>query len=126
MNAIHPIATTDETVTLSRADFEALVEALEDAEDLAVLRAAEARVTAGEGEYLPVEMVERLAAGESPVKVWREHRGMTAKALAAAAGINAAYLSEIETGKKPGSFDAMAKLAKALGISLDDLAGVVG
>lgn len=125
MNAIHPIATTDDTVTLSRAGFEALLEALEDAEGIAALRAAEARVTAGEGEYLPVEMVERLLSGENPVKVWRKHRGITAKTMAAAAGISAAYLSEIESGKKPGSFDAMAKLAKALGISLDDLAGVV-
>jgi transcriptional regulator with XRE-family HTH domain len=31
-------------------------------------------------------------------------------------------LSQIETGKKPGSFDAMAKLARALGVDMEDLA----
>jgi transcriptional regulator with XRE-family HTH domain len=30
-------------------------------------------------------------------------------------------LSQIETGKKPGSFDAMAKLARALGVDMEDL-----
>jgi DNA-binding XRE family transcriptional regulator len=128
MNAIRPIAETAETVTLSRADFEAMLEALEDAEDVAVLEAAaaeEARVgkDVARAESLPVELVERMIlGGESPVRIWREHRGMTGKALAAVAGVSSAYLSEIEAGKKPGSFDAMAKLAKALGVSLDDLA----
>jgi transcriptional regulator with XRE-family HTH domain len=32
------------------------------------------------------------------------------------------YLTEIETRRKPGSFDALANLARALGVSLDDLA----
>ena len=60
-------------------------------------------------------------AGEVPVRVWREHRGLSARALATRAGISSAYLSQIETGKKPGSFDAMAKLARALGVEMEDL-----
>jgi transcriptional regulator with XRE-family HTH domain len=35
------------------------------------------------------------------------------------------YVTEIETGKKPGSFAVLAKLAAALGISLDDIAAWV-
>jgi transcriptional regulator with XRE-family HTH domain len=35
--------------------------------------------------------------------------------------LSAAYLSQIETGKKPGSFEAMAKLARTLGVDLEDL-----
>jgi transcriptional regulator with XRE-family HTH domain len=42
--------------------------------------------------------------------------------LAVAAAIAPSYLSEIETRRKPGSFGALAKLATALHISLDDLA----
>ena len=53
--------------------------------------------------------------------VWREHRGLSARALASRAGISAAYLSQIETGRKSGSFDAMAKLARALGVDMEDL-----
>lgn len=122
MNAIRPIAETAETVTLARADYEALLDAAEDAADVAAARAAEDRVAAGESEYLPVAMVERLGAGEHPLRVWREHRGLTGKALAALAGVPQSYISEIETGRKPGSFDAMVKLARALRIDLDDLA----
>ncbi len=116
-----------ETVTLSRAEYEALIERLEDAEDLATLAAAEAREAAlgkekARADHLPIELVRRLSAGEHPIRVWRAHRGLTREALAAAAGIAPSYLSEIETRRKPGSFGALAKLAAALHISLDDLA----
>jgi DNA-binding XRE family transcriptional regulator len=116
-----------ETVTLSRAEYDALIERLEDAEDLATVAAAEAREAVlgkekARVEHLPIELVRRLSAGEHPVRVWRAHRGLTREALAAAAGIAPSYLSEIETRRKPGSFTALAKLAAALHISLDDLA----
>ncbi|MBF0128695.1 MAG: helix-turn-helix transcriptional regulator [Alphaproteobacteria bacterium] len=128
MNAINPIAETADTVTLSRTDYETLLEALEDAEAAVALDATKAEEDrTGRNVYrancLPVGLVERMVIdGESPVRIWREHRSMTAKALAAAAGISQAYLSEIETGRKPGSLDAMGKLARALGVLLDDLA----
>jgi transcriptional regulator with XRE-family HTH domain len=60
-------------------------------------------------------------AGEVPLRVWREHRGLSARALADRAGVSTAYLSQIETGNKPGSFAAMAKLARALGVDMEDL-----
>jgi DNA-binding Xre family transcriptional regulator len=118
---------TTETVSLTRAEYEALIERLEDAEDLAAVVAAEARETVlgkerARENYLPIELVHRLSAGEHPVRVWRVHRGLGRDALAAAAGIAPSYLSEIETRRKPGSFSALAKLAAALQISLDDLA----
>jgi DNA-binding XRE family transcriptional regulator len=122
MNVIHPLAETSDTVTLAKSDYLALVEAAEDAEDLAVMRAVDAAVARGEDEYLPVEMTLRLLSGESKLRVWREHRGLSAKELAAMASVSPSYLSEIESGRKPGSLEAMAKLAKALKLSLDDLA----
>ena len=117
----------NDTVTLSRAEYEALLDRLEDAEDLATVVAAEAREAAlgktrARADYLPVELVERLLAGEHPVRVWRAQRGLTRESLASKAGIAPSYVTEIETGRKPGSFDAMIKLAAALDISLDDLA----
>jgi hypothetical protein len=115
------------TVTLTRAEYEALIERIEGAEDLAAVAAAEAREAAlgkekARADYLPIELVRRLSAGEHPVRVWRTHRGLSREALAAAAGIAPSYLTEIETRRKPGSFTALAKLAGALRISLDDLA----
>jgi ribosome-binding protein aMBF1 (putative translation factor) len=114
-------------VTLSRAEYEALLERLEDAEDLAVIAAAEAREAAlgkekARADYLPIELVQRLLGGQHPVRVWRAQRGLTRQALAAKAGLAPSYVSEIETGRKPGRFDAMMKLAAALEISLDDIA----
>jgi DNA-binding XRE family transcriptional regulator len=116
-----------DTVTLSRAEYEALLNRLEDAEDnrrLDEIEALEhergkddARV-----DYLPLDAVERLCAGDHPIRVWRKHRGLTRETLAAEAGVAPSYVTEIETGKKPGSFDALAKLAAALRISLDDIA----
>ncbi len=71
---------------------------------------------------VPADVAHRIADGANPVRVWREHRGLKAVALARRAGISPAYLSEIETGKKEGTFRTMALLARHLGISLDDLA----
>jgi transcriptional regulator with XRE-family HTH domain len=76
-------------------------------------------------DYLPIQLVERLIAGEHPIRVWRAYRGVTREALAEKAGVAPSYLTEIETRKKPGSFEAMIKLATALGISLDDIAAWV-
>jgi DNA-binding Xre family transcriptional regulator len=121
MKVIRPLAEDGDTVLLRRADYEALVRRAEDAADAIQIREAEARIAAGADEYLPVELTKRLMAGEVPVRVWRQHRGLSARALAARGGISAAYLSQIETGKKPGSFDAMAKLARALGVDMEDL-----
>jgi len=114
-------------VTLTRAEYEALLARLEDAEDGGALDTAERREAAlgkdaARADYLPAELVHRLLAGEHPVCVWRAHRGLTREALAATAGVSPSYLTEIETGRKRGSFDALAKIAKALSISLDDIA----
>lgn len=119
--AIRPLAEDGDTVLLRRADYEMLLREAEDAADARQIREVEGRVAAGEDEYVPIEITRRLMAGAVPVRVWREHRGLNARALARRAGISAAYLSQIETGRKPGSFDAMAKLARALGVDMEDL-----
>jgi DNA-binding Xre family transcriptional regulator len=123
---MNEIAADGDNVTLTRAQYEALLDAIEDAEDRAIIARHEAQEAAIGTEaylaaFLPVELVDRLLAGESPVRVWRDHRGLAARELAASAGLAAGYLSEIENGKKPGSLDAMARLAKALRVRIEDL-----
>jgi len=118
---------SSETITLSRADYEALLDRLEEAEDAATFDRLEQRLAAAGPEtaladYLPSELVKRLIDGEHPLRVWRIKRGLTREVLAATAGVSPSYLTEIETGKKPGSFDAIAKVAAALRVSLDDIA----
>jgi Helix-turn-helix domain len=118
---IELLAEDADTVTLRRSDYDALLAELEDARDLTTIRDVERRVAAGETEYVPAAVVDRLVAGENPVRVWREHRGMSGRALAEAAHIPASYLCEIEAGRKPGSFQAMAAIAAALRVDMGDL-----
>ena len=72
-------------------------------------------------ESVPAETVDRLVAGENPIKVWREYRSLSQRALAARAGLYFAYLSQIETGARKGTTATLKKLAEALGVDLDDL-----
>ncbi|MDO9414857.1 helix-turn-helix domain-containing protein [Pararhizobium sp.] len=114
----------EEMVVLSRQDYDALLkqaELAEDLEDVQAIQDFERRLAAGEEELIPAELVDRLIDGDNPVRVWREFRGLPAKDLAAAAGISAAYISEIETGKKEGSLAVLKAIAKVLRIELDDL-----
>ena len=80
-----------------------------------------ARAKAEGGESFPAEVVDRLLAGQNPIRVYRDHRGMTQGALAAAAGIHPVYLSQIETGKRTGSAKTLAAIAETLGVAVDDL-----
>ena len=78
------------------------------------------RATASNDESFPIEVVDQLLAGQNPISVYRNYRGLTQNALAAA-GINAVYLSQIETGKRTGSAKTLAALAKVLQVTVDDL-----
>ena len=118
---LKPLTVTKDKVTLSRATWNALIDALEDAKDRAGVDAYLARRAEGTDDGLPVELYDRLLAGEHPVRIWRQQRKFSLNALAARAGMAPAYLSEIETGKKPGSVAALQRLAKALNVGLDDL-----
>jgi DNA-binding XRE family transcriptional regulator len=116
-----------DTITLTRAEYDALLhrvaelEAAEDRRDADTLKHDLARIKAGDEEVLPIAMVKRLAAGDHPVRVWREHRGMTGVWLADRAGVSRTYLSEIEGGEKPGSVKALAAIARVLGVTVEDL-----
>ena len=114
------------TVTLARADYERLMTALEDAEDRATLanaRERELRLGAEEArkDHLPVELVERLFAGDSPVRIWREHRVLPMADVARAAALSVADLAAIETGMVAPEQDVVIRLAGALRVSPDEL-----
>ncbi|MCG8400095.1 MAG: helix-turn-helix transcriptional regulator [Firmicutes bacterium] len=79
------------------------------------------RLEAGEEELLPSEFANRIIDGKSPIRVWRAYRQMTVKALADAADISGAYLSQIETGVRDGEVGTYRRLAQALGVQVDDL-----
>ena len=112
----------NEMVTITREEYERLLSAADELADIAAYDRAKATLAAGDDELVPAEFANRLIAGESPVRVYRELRGLTQVALSEASGVNRVQIANIESGSKRGSIDTLKKLAGALGVSLDDLA----
>ena len=104
------------------SEYEHLVASAEELEDTRAYDDAKRRLAAGDDELIPADFANRLLDGESPVRVYREWRGLTAKTVADAANISAAYLSQIETGQREGTLSTMKAIAEALKVGLDDLA----
>lgn len=109
-------------VVISEAEYARLVEAAEDASDRQAVDAFRRDLAAGDEELIPVAVVDRLFDGESRIKVWREHRRLTAAALADAAGITQPFLSQLETGKRAGTLETLQAIAAAMGVSIQELA----
>jgi DNA-binding XRE family transcriptional regulator len=102
------------------AEYQRLVEQAEEQADVQAAMDAEMRRHDGE-EYLPAEMVDRILAGEAPLRVWRKHRRLTLQALSKKVGISFVYLSQIEKGKREGTLKVWRQLASALNLDLDDI-----
>jgi len=105
------------TVTISLGEYGRLREA---AEDLADIEAYDRALFHG-GEAIPAEHVKRMVDGESPLRVFRDLRGLTQEALARSSGVNRVQIADIEAGRKTGSVQTLGKLAAALGVAIDDL-----
>ena len=98
------------------ADYLRLTEGASEIDDDALYARAKA---VDEGlEPIPSDIAERIFAGEAPIRVFREWRGLKVKELAQKAGISPSYLSEIEHGKR-GGVTAMLAIAKELAVSID-------
>ena len=100
-------------------EFQALV-----AQELAELRAydgTKAALASGADELVPGEFAKRLIAGESPLRVYRDLRGMSQVKLAERSDVNRVQIADIEAGRGKGSVETVRKLADALGVMVDDL-----
>ena len=95
-----------------------VLEAYEDMLDIIAFDDAKKRTAS----FVPKALVDRLIAGENPLRVYREHRAMTQQALADASGVSRDMIAMIETAKKNGSLATVKKLASALDIDIEDLA----
>lgn len=105
----------EELVVLPRREYDALLARAgdEEAEDrMTILIAAEAR-----GETpLPEAVSAAVMSGDTLLRSLRKWRGMTQAELAAKSGINQGYISELESGSKPGTAETLAKLSAALSL----------
>jgi len=99
-----------------------LVEQAELIEDIRDFDKISAAIERGDVELIPAEVVNAILDGKNPVKVWREYRGLTQQQLADIVKISKPYLSQIETAKRTGTTDILSRIAKALDVSLEQIA----
>ena len=108
----------DDLAILPRADFEALVEQLEDRIDNEAADQADARRAAGE-EVFPGALITALIDGANPVRCLRDYSRESAIDLAQRAGSSPSYLSQSENGTREGTGATLKKLAVALDVDVD-------
>lgn len=108
-------------IVLDRRRYDELAAAEEMLADVTAYDTAKRRLGLGEDELVPTSVADALLGGQSPVRVWRQYRGLSQAELARRAGIAVSYLSNIETGVRSGSVDRLARIASALNVRLDDL-----
>jgi DNA-binding XRE family transcriptional regulator len=92
----------------------------EDLLDTVIARKIEAALASGREELLTSEETAALLA-RAPLAFWRKKRGKTQTQLAAAVGVSQNFLSDLERGKAKGEVTLLAKLARCLGLSIEDL-----
>ena len=117
----------EELAVLPKSEYERLT-ALATDENVGtarLVRKARAAVEAGQEVLLPKAVVDRLAAGDNPIRVLREWCQMTQAMLAHAVGIRQGYLSDLESERRKGTVELHQKLAGALGVPIDLLLPIV-
>lgn len=108
-------------VMLPEAEFDALIDELDDARDLAEAQTIQARVQSGEERVIPSEVVMHFVDGDNPIRAWREYRGMSITAVAGEAKMLEDELAEIETDQQSPTVEQLKAIAKALSVRMDDL-----
>ena len=107
--------TSEETIVLTRQEYNALLERNSELEDRL------AALDADDGVRVPHEVALATMDGTRPIIAYRSHHGVTLQELSKRTGLAVSYLSEIERGIKPGSASALARIAAALGTTIDVL-----
>jgi len=110
-----------EWAVLPYEEYQRLVAEAEMLQDIRDYDEVKLAIANGEEELIPSEVTYAFLDGENPIRVWREHRGLTQQQVADTAGISKPYLSQLETGQRKGTAEVLAAIARALSVSLDDL-----
>jgi len=111
----------EELAVLPKSEYERLA-ALATDEDVGtarLVRKARAAVADGNEVLLPKAVVDRLAAGKNPIRTLREWRDLAQLEIASRADISQSYLSDLEKGRRRGTAEALARIARALKVPLE-------
>jgi hypothetical protein len=111
-----------EVAILPRKDYEALAakaaEADEDSGTARLIARARKEIAAG-APLIPKKFIDRIANGESALRVLRDWRDVTQLHLSFKTNIGQGYLSDLENGRRKGTTSALKKIAEALDVPLD-------
>lgn len=110
-----------EMITIPKSECLRLKALEEDVRDLHSAAEVLGRIEAGTEELIPAAVVDRLLDGDAPLKVWREHRGLSQAELARQSNVNRIQVIDIESGRKTGSVATLKKLATALQVDIEDV-----
>jgi ribosome-binding protein aMBF1 (putative translation factor) len=110
--------TQEDTVARSLAK---AAEADEDAGTARLVARARKEIADG-GAVIPFDVVNRIADGESPIRVIREWKDITQLYLAHKTNIGQGYISDLENGRRKGTVAALKEIARVLDVPLDLLA----
>jgi transcriptional regulator with XRE-family HTH domain len=66
-----------------------------------------------------MEIAERIAAGDHPIRAMREWRDMTQMELSYRTNFGQGYISDLESGRRKGTVAALRTIAEALRVPLD-------
>lgn len=107
-------------VVLTRGEYDALLEQIENAGDAALINAAK-QSDAG-APQIPSDLLEAMLDGSMhPLTAWRKAAGLTQGELSQKSGIRAATISDIESSKIDPRLSTIKAIADALGVDIDDL-----
>ena len=107
----------EEVAILPRAEYEALVADMSDAEeDAADLAMFDARMAEASPRLSP-EVSMAVLRGDSLLKAVREWRGLKQTEVALRAAISQGHLSDIESGRRKAASHTLAQLAEIYGVA---------
>ncbi len=106
-------------VVLTRAEYDAIMELLhrdEDGEEIAIFDARMADLASGSDTRLPPEVAGFMLKGDTLLTALRRWKGVTQSLVALKTGLAQGYISDIESGRKPGTPEALRRIADAIEI----------
>ncbi|MGE3920406.1 MAG: helix-turn-helix domain-containing protein [Gammaproteobacteria bacterium] len=104
-------------VVLPFDEYEKMLEILSEVNDMETIQLA----LADTKERFPLELVEKIAAGNNAIKIFREYRGISQNELAEKIGVTRQYIYQIENGERVGTTKVLKKIASVLSVDLDEL-----
>lgn len=113
-------------VVLPESEYRRLIEAVEDAKDIGMARAANQRDADGTAVYVEGDLAFVMLDAPTMLAGAIGFRKVKLAELKARTGLSVSYISDMARGRKRGSIDAWRKLAVALDVPLEVLTAAEG